>query len=453
MNYKVKNFFGGNQSGKTTAGLADDIIQALDVDDIPEHLREFKKFSPPFGCRILAPSVQVLELVIYEKLRELLPDHALMGGSWQKAYDKVLRLLRFKNGSMFQFMTYEQDVGKMGGATIQRIHYDEEPPRQHRIENRIRTLRYGGDEIFTLTPLSGLSWAYEELWEEKGEELSKNIFLNEKQSMGTVIVDMDDNPYLNEENKEAALRGLSEQEKDARKSGRFVHFAGLIYDDFDPHKHVVEPFDLDPREQPFNVVVAIDPGYRFRCAVLYCAVMPDETMYIFDEIYEQEKSVGRIAEMIHQTNTMHGVLPIYYVIDPAARNRNHQTGRNDQMEYSDHGINTIAGQNEVGTGIGRVREKIQNEQLKIFSNCRNLIKEFTTYRWREGPRSGEDGKPTPVKTKDHALDALRYAVMSRPYAPVKPEHTNESQLERAFRLDRERGVMSGKTSEFGGVFY
>ena len=39
------------------------------------------------------------------------------------------------------------------------------------------------------------------------------------------------------------------------------------------------------------------------------------------------------------------------------------------------------------------------------------------YRWKQPPRTGEDGPQKPVKKDDHLLDALRYAVMSRPYLP------------------------------------
>lgn len=442
---RIKNFFGGNQSGKTTAGLADDLIQAVDEEILPEHLKPFKKFKPPFYCRIYAPSLSVQELVIYEKIKELVPIKQLVNGKWESALDKQLNILRFANGSMFQFRTYQQDPFTAGGVTIHRVHYDEEPPREHRIEGRFRIARYGGDEIFTLTPLKGLSWAYDELWEERGEELKDNYFVNEEYSMGTVVVDMDDNPYLGEQEKIDALRGLSDEERLARKSGKFVHFSGLIYNDFNPDDHIVDQMEyFDPEEnrvvlpENINVIEGIDPGLRNRCAVLFSYITPDDTMYIYDELYLQGKTVAEVSAEVHKLNTMYGVTPIYNVIDPAARNKNHQTGRSDQMEYADHGILTIPGQNAVEAGINRVRERLQNNKLFIFSNCTNLIQEFKKYRWREAPRTGEDGKPIPMKVDDHALDCLRYIVMSRPYLPEVEKENNETELQRAMRLDQER---------------
>lgn len=448
---KVKCFFGGNQSGKTTAGLADDIIQAVKEELLPDHLIPYKKFYPPFNCRILAPSVQVLELVIYEKLQELMPLAAYPEGSWAKSFDKQLRILRLDGGSSFQFMTYEQDVSKQGGVTIHRVHYDEEPPRAHRIENRLRVARWGGDELFTLTPLSGLSWAYDELWEARGPEgdpdkyeIEKGLWSNPESDIGVVLVDMDDNPYLTQKEQAYALAGLSEEEKQARKAGQFVHFSGLIYNDFDPSKHIVPQSNwLDENGEvklPENktVILGIDPGLRNRCAVLFSFTDEDDNMYIYDEIYEQGKTVQEIAEQINRLNMQYHVMPNYTVIDPAARNRNHQTGRSDQMEYADNGILTIPGQNAVEAGINRVRERLQNGKLLIFDNCVNLKKEITRYRWREAPRTGEDGKPLPLKTEDHALDALRYIVMSRPYLPHVEKKNNETELQRIMREDMER---------------
>ena len=456
---KAKFFFGGNQSGKTTAGLADDIIQAIPEHLVPDHLQEYKKFSPPFNCRILAPSLQVLELVIYVKLQELIPKSEYLNSTWSSSFDKQLRVLSLNCGSVFQFMTYEQDHQKMGGVTINRIHYDEEPPRKHRIENRLRVMRYGGDEIFTMTPVEGLTWMNDEVWEEKGEEVSKDIFVNENNHTGIVVVDMDDNPYLSGEDKDIALQGLSTEEKQARKSGKFVALSGLIYADFNSFEHIL-PYEqlLDEElriELPrnINVYVGIDPGLRNRAAVIFSYITSDGSMYIFDELYEQGQTIQEVAEKYHKILAQYQVFPTWNVIDPASRNKNHQTGRSDQMEYSDHGIITIPGQNAVEPGINRVRERLQNNRLFIYDNCINLIKEMKKYRWKDAPRSGEDGRPVPTKKDDHALDALRYIVMSLPYAATVPAADTDTPLQKAIKRDQARFQRSNiHGNEFGRIF-
>src|SRR5438309_1374599 len=48
----LKCFLGGNRSGKTTAGILDDLIQCVDRDCVPPHLLPYKRWEPPFYCRI-----------------------------------------------------------------------------------------------------------------------------------------------------------------------------------------------------------------------------------------------------------------------------------------------------------------------------------------------------------------------------------------------------------------
>lgn len=446
----VRCFFGGNQSGKTTCGLADDLIQALDAEDLPEHLRRYKTFEPPFLCRIMAPSFPVLETTLYQKLQEMIPPHTLVGGSWSRAFDKNTRVLHFANGSKFFFQTYEMDVAKMGGATLDRVHYDEEPPLAARNECRLRVMARGGDEIFTMTPVEGLTWTYNMFWQERGiPRADETVFLSPDVSI--VVVDMDDNPALGENQKRLALQGLSSEERQARKEGKFVALHGLIYQEFRTEEHVIPELGPDDLPSNVNVVVGIDPGIRNKCAVVWGFLSRDDDLTIFQEGYFEGYSVRQVAEAIHAINALYEIAPLYYVIDPAARNKAHQTGRSDQMEYADHGIITIAGQNSVTAGINRIKERFESKRIHVTDNCSHLIDELQTYRWKQPPRSGEDGAQKPVKKDDHLMDALRYLVASRPYLPEDLPPDNETELEKVMREDREGTHENEAMTEFGSL--
>lgn len=451
----VKAFLGGNRSGKTTAGICDDLIQAVDRDCLPESLQPFKKWEPPFYCRIVCPDfTEQMEGVIFQKLREWAPKDQLVGGGFDRAYDKQRRRLSFKNGSVFSFMTYEQDVDKFGGAALHRVHYDEEPPKAIRKECEMRLVDYGGDELFTMTPLQGMSWMYDEIWEP---------WMKGRLEDGTVVVvDMDDNPHLDERTKQRVLKGLSAEERQARKSGRFVHFAGMIYGEFSRNEHVVpEIAELPPGVKVF---VGIDPGMRHMAAVLWVYLTADDRMVVFDELGLQGHTVGQVAQAIHLRNQRWGrevdgrvipLQPAWYVIDPAARNVVHQTGRSDQMEFADHGIVTILGQNSVTAGINRVKERLQSHRLVVTANCQVLIDQFRKYRWTKPSRTEGEPKEKPVKADDHLLDALRYVVMSRPAVPDEHDEDEESlsPLERAARRHmRGRRRRTIPQTPMGGIF-
>ena len=426
-----KAFIGGNQSGKTTSGIIDDIIQGIDADMVPDHLKHFKRYRPPFRCRIAAQGREEIEDFVFEKMQEWIPVNQLVGDKWKSAYDKQHHVLHLKNGSYYQFKTYQQEAQQWGGSTLDRVHMDEEPARIHLQEARLRVMRREGDLLFTMTPVEGLTHMFDE-FEAAMEEAERHDGIIEHDGLGLVTVHMDDNPWLSEEAKKEALRGLSREERLAREEGKFVALSGLIYPDFDRERHVIPPVRDLPEN--VNVIVSIDPGIRHACAVGWYYLTTDDHMVMFQEGYFKDMTIAQVCEEIHRTNAYYNCEPIYNVIDPAARNRNSQTGRSDQSEFADHGIVTIPGQNSVTAGINRVKERLQNDRFHVTEDCTNFLKEIRTYRWRKPPRHGEDeGKPVPVKANDHLMDATRLAIMSRPYLPHEEIINTETQIDKMAR--------------------
>lgn len=435
---RIKAFFGGNRSGKTTAGICDDLIQAVDRNCLPEHLQPFKKWTPPFKCRIVSPDfTSTMEGVIFEKIREWVPRNQLAGGSWEKAYDKQRRVLRFDNGSRFDFLTSEQDIDKFSGADLHRVHFDEEPPgekgRQIYQECRMRLIDHDGDMVFSMTPLFGMSWVYDVVWERRGNEVTRGLY---EADLSTVVtVDMDENPHLNEEAKELVLADMTEAERKARKAGQFVHFAGLVYEEFDPGVHVVNPIAPDFLKGN-DIYVGIDPGLK-TTAVVFCCFDADNSMLVFDEINFSGKGLDdtttipeEVVKRIREREKKWG-RAAFYIIDPAARIGSLINAENIQSVYARAGLNAIAGQNKVEPGIFEVKRRLERaikknrpEKLHIARNCKQLLWEFSRYRM--DPKA-EEFKV--MKENDHHLDALRYVAMARPVAP----HTSPASPKRQTR--------------------
>lgn len=140
---KTKVFFVGNRAGKTTCGLIDVLIQAVDAHVLPERLRPYKRWEPPYYCRIVTPDLGgTQEGVLFPKLREWCPQ--LLGGSWSSAYNKVRRVLSFQNGSRIEFMSNEMALDKFGGAALHGVLHDEEPLEAIRNECAARLIDFGG---------------------------------------------------------------------------------------------------------------------------------------------------------------------------------------------------------------------------------------------------------------------------------------------------------------------
>lgn len=212
--------------------------------------------------------------------------------------------------------------------------------------------------------------------------------------------------------------------------GSFDSFEGMIYSDFERAKHVVEPFDVP---ESWTRIIGLDVGFTNPAAAMFGAVDEDGNVWIYDEFYEREWLIQDICKL--------GLIPkigkskvsaIY--IDPSSKaKRNQANGRaysdfSTYMENLGDKIPLLPANNEVGTGLDRVKSYMRVNpitkvpKLRIFSTCTNLIEEIGEYRWAELNASQEgtkNQKEEPRKYNDHACDALRYLIMSRPDPAAK----------------------------------
>lgn len=407
-NARFKWMLGGNRAGKTTVCTIDDLIQAVDREALPEHLLPFKKWEPPFKWRIVGQNMDQVEMVILDALKQWCPKTQLVGNGFDKAYSKDRKMLHFKNGSTVQFKTYEQEAQTHAGARFHRVRFDEEPPMDIFNENRVRLIDYGGDMLVGMTPVEGLTWMYDQFYVpfERGD--LKDAFVQ--------LVDMDDNPHLSQDSKRVALEGYSAEERKARKTGAFVHFHGLVYPEFTDDLIVPQVEEVPPNA---HVYCGIDPGIRHMFAIVFAFHDENDDLVVFDELALKDVNAKDVAEAWHLKCAGWNVRPNWSVIDPSAQNRMVNTGRNMQMELSDHGLPTFPGQNDVRAGINRMKVRLENRKLFVSANCEHTIQQFRQYRWMKPPRKAqEDAREAPIKKDDHLLDALRYLVMARPYAPL-----------------------------------
>ena len=436
----VKAFIGGNRSGKSTAGVADDLIQALDRADVPEHLLKFKYREPPFYGRVITPDLGHTMEVVIDKFRVMCPAEALLGSAWDKAFDKTRRIARFKNGSRIDFMSTEQDPNKFGGIALHRVHYDEEPsgPNAEKIrqESTTRLIDYNGDEVFTMTPQFGLSFIYDQVWERRHEP-----------GFWCKQVSMDDNPHLSEKGKEQYFSSLNltDEEKRMRREGEFVHLGGLFFDEYRDALHLrrgVAPKDIEGQ----NVVVAIDPGLK-RTAVLWVAFDNDNAALAFAELYESEALPPQIAARIKQVNAEWNIQPSY-VIDPSARNRATVNAEQVEAEYAREGVYCQHAQNSRPAGILEVKRRLQRGELVFSDAVRNTLWEIG--RYRRDPNAPDEFQA--IKEDDHLMDCLRYACMARAWhIPKQRRHSNNFNSDPSFEPPWRGGPVRQQNPPLGSM--
>lgn len=451
----IVGFVGGNRSGKTYAGVLDDIIQCLDEWALPPWLRQFKRWHHPVEWRVGTVNERTtLNQVLLPLYRKLIPRDQLLDGNWRKAYNADRRELKFANGSVIDFLTYQMDLDAWAGVARHGIRLDEEPRGEHgrRIfdECMQRLVSTGGDMRLTFTPLFGLSWSY--------YELTKNGDPRVDDEVRVVQVDMDENPTLDEAAKQRALKRLTAEVRQARKSGLWVHFQGQIYPEWDPSVHVIDDHPVprlrDGRQAA--VYVGLDPGRDHPFAIVWGYVHEGRIVILHGAKVRGEGTDAKsIAELIHATNRILGVKPRGYVIDPIAFRENHETGQRGSfaVQLRGHGIRCRPGHNSHDAGFSRVAELLSDtppppapphdagedyelpdmsgvRRLQVMASCSNpddpempgVIEEFPMYRWRQRASSVQEGASPqePIKRNDDYLDAIRYLVMSNPKELMLP---------------------------------
>lgn len=395
-------YIGGNRSGKTVGGINEDIWWLMGN-------HPYKRTpDPPIHGRIIGVDFENgIERILKPNMKRWLPPSALKNGSWEDSYHATTRTLTLNNGSQVEFMSYVQDVAKFAGTSRHFIHFDEEPPKSIYTENKARTVDVGGSMWFTMTPVDGMTWVYDDIFIPGTEGIDESIEVIE--------VDMLENPYISKVEVADFLDGLDPLERQARGAGKFVQLGGLVFKNFGPI-HVVD--SVDPRSlHGLRWFASMDHGLNNPTSWHWHAVYPNGSVLTFMEHYEAGWTVSQHASRIHLINAELGRVPNYYVGDPAIKQRNAETGHSIQVAYQQQGIPIIRANNEVRAGIDKMNAYLHTDDegmptWRITNNCPNLIKQMRRYRWKTWAsakqRDDNNAHEEPHKKDDHAVDDSRY---------------------------------------------
>lgn len=227
------------------------------------------------------------------------------------------------------------------------------------------------------------------------------------------------------------LENLPEDRKQAMLYGNWDVFDGQFFREFNRKIHVIEPFVIP---ETWDRYIAMDYGLDM-FAVLFVAVDSKGKAYIYNEIHKSNLIVSEARQTLKSIMRHYKYKYIYAPGDLWHRNRD--TGKSTAELFYEGGIQLTEASNKRESGWLNVKEwlkvkKIRHEQtgeliedsdLKIFSNCLNLIKYL--------PQLQHDEKnPNDVATEPHEpthiTDALRYFCVNHiaPSQEIKNKETN-----------------------------
>ena len=409
--------FGGNRSGKTTAGGMEFLFHITGM--YPKWYPEAKRLKGPCIGRIIGKDFQKgIGEVIIPFLESWLDNNIV-----QKKYRNPIGIpvkWTLKNGSVFDILTHEQNTEQFEGWKGHIAWFDEPPPRDKYIATLRGLVDYQGRHWLTLTPLTQ-PWIYDDIYVKAD---NKRIFC--------IITDIRDNPHLAPEAIIEFEKALTEEEKEARIHGKFLHLTGLVYKEFNADIHICPPVFV---KKHWTRYFAIDPHERTPTACLWFAVDDQDNHWVYDELWLPDMSIEQISHAIHAQEG--DLKPHVRLIDPHMDKENELAGKfNIRKELMKHGIYCQRGSSDPYLGKQRIKHALKPfyshlkgteiAQLHISSDCRNVINEFQHYIWDNYKRSDEYNLKERAKKKDdHFMDCLRYIYNYQPRYVVPEEEEAE----------------------------
>lgn len=431
---RIRALFGGNRTGKTVGGSVEGVWYATGEHPYKKDIKPYIN-RPNRGWVVSLTNEVQRDVAQKEILKWLRPDQihdVVMRVGAKTDYEHgIIDLLMVKHISggisTIGFKTVEQGREKFQGTSQHWIWADEEIPKEIYDECLMRLLDTQGDFWTTMTPLKGLTWTYEVIYENR----------NANPEVQYWQMQWSDNPFLTQSEIKYLESTLTEEEREARQYGRFVALSGLVYPEFRQEIHVIDPF---PVPHGWYDKISIDPGLTAPLSCHWYACDDEANIYAIAEHYVKEKKVEWHAEQIIKKSqeldwpfTQSGKL--LAVMDSAATQNTINAEQTTAELFTQHGIVPQFVNKNVWVGIQRMKQYLTLRELPnghpekakyskgkpkffITTDCPKMIWEMKKYRWEE-PRDGEPVE-RPKKKNDHAMDDARYYVMSRP-SPFEAE--------------------------------
>lgn len=298
--------------------------------------------------------------------------------------------------SRLVFKAYDQKAHAFQGTKKQVIWLDEEP-KDAKIYaeciTRLADKHNPGIILCTFTPLFNMSDVVTSFLTDN--RFPDNGVSEEKPHKYVTRVEWDEVPHLDEGQKAEMLESYPVHQRAARSKGLPGMGSGAIY----PYSE--EDVFIEPIKIPFwwPRAYGMDVGWN-RTAVVWGAQDPESrVIYIYSEHYEAHAEPVVHAKAIKARGEW-----VIGAIDPASNGKSQVDGKALIDLYENEGLHLVSADNSVEAGIYKVGQAIASGQLKILNSCKNTLSEYRTYS------RDENGKI--VKKKDHAMDALRYFMMT-----------------------------------------
>ena len=377
-------------------------------------------------CLLLRRSMPELRDMINHSQR--LYGKAFPGAKWREQEKEW----RFPSGARIEFGYAENltDVLRYQGQSYTWIGIDELPQYPTpEIYNFLRSsLRSVDPEIPVYMRATGNPGNIGSLWVKdmfvdpaepgkKFDVIIDTIAGQKKITRRFIPAKLQDNPYLMQtDDYLVMLSSLPEVQRKQFLEGDWSAFEDCAFPEFDVVKHISEPFEIPRNWHRFRTC---DWGYSSAACCLWIAIDFDNNLWVYRELYTQRVTADVFARKVLEAEQ--GEYIRYGMLDSSTWARRGDVGPSIAETMIREGCkwrpsdrspkSRVNGKLELHKRLS-IDEKSGEPKLKIFNNCRNLLRTLPLL-----PTDKHNPEDVDTHAEDHAYDALRYGVMSRPLHP------------------------------------
>jgi len=259
---RIRLFFGGNRSGKTTGGVNEARWRATGNHPF-QQVR-----APSKGCIILQDFQTHARDIIMPKIEEWFEPGIIVGT--EKNQTHAIAKYLIKNGSTIDVKSHDQAIKVFEGSDYDWAWFDEPPPKA------IFDAVWRG-----LTDREGVAWITgTPIVEPWMHDLCMKADIDDRKGLyWYTYVDIKDNAKnLGEGDEKTGLRRIEEfldtidpEEREAREKGKFLHMSGLIFKQWARKDHLINKF---PWPHTWDIIISVDPHPRKPWAISFLGLTP-----------------------------------------------------------------------------------------------------------------------------------------------------------------------------------
>jgi hypothetical protein len=292
----------GNQAGKTSSVAKQYVMRVLGMHPVKGKNKLARKIRCMSSSLPESSNEQEQDNTQYLELKKRIPYEMIVKDVTARSQNLVVKrpIGLSSENTVFEFRSSKQEMQDLGKIQLSSVWHDEETPKGHRQECKMRLLAESGDEIFSLTMTNPLSYVFDEVIQNacfiyRTKIISEKFNLPRVEhiktgfDVGMIQMATDDNPTLDKETIDNIFLDITDpDELELRRYGVPKQISGRVHKTYDPSICYVKYNEVFPSGLPYEWVHCRGIDYhesRTPWSIGWMSCSPTNEMFVWREFH------------------------------------------------------------------------------------------------------------------------------------------------------------------------